>query len=691
MRLTSYAGGAWIEGKGSAVTLRSAVTGKPIFEATSNGIDFKSMLAYGRKASSQKLHALTFHQRALLLKELANYLSQHKEELYRLSALTGATRNDAWLDVDGGIQTLFTFSSKARRELPNEKFVLDGGTESLSKNGTFVGRHICVPLEGVAVHINAFNFPCWAMLEKFAPTFIAGMASVVKPATSTCYVARRMLELIIESKILPEGSLQLICGGAGDLFEHLTSQDVVTFTGSQSTGLKLRQHRVVLGNSVRFNMEADSLNCCVLGPDAIPGTEEFDLFVKEVSREMTTKAGQRCTAIRRAMVPESLLEPVLTVLKKRLSGVLVGDPEREDVRMGPLVSREQAAEVESRIALLSRGCELVMGSKSEMTLAGDGVNADAFLPPTLLLCRDAKSFPDVHSIEAFGPVSTLMGYSSLDEAIELARLGNGSLVGSLFTNDEAVARTFVLEATSYHGRMLVVDRSCAKESTGHGSPLPHLVHGGPGRAGGGEEMGGVRAVMHYLQRSALQGSPSMLAAITREYIKGGTVHEGPVHPFRKSFDELEVGDSILTHRRTVVESDISNFAGISGDFFYAQMDEVGAKESVFGRRVAHGYFVLSAAAGLFVDPAPGPVLANYGLENLRFTKPVVPGDTLQVRLTCKSKRPKEGEDRGVVEWDVRVYNQDADEVASYILLTLVRRTEPKAEMRNSKIEGNSKE
>jgi oxepin-CoA hydrolase / 3-oxo-5,6-dehydrosuberyl-CoA semialdehyde dehydrogenase len=690
MRLTSYANGAWIEGKGSAVTLRSAVTGKPIFEATSEGIDFKSMLESGRK-TSRSLRQLTFHRRAMLLKELANYLSQRKEELYTLSAMTGATRNDAWLDVDGGIQTLFTFSSKARRELPNETFLLDGGTESLSKNGTFVGRHICVPLEGVAVHINAFNFPCWAMLEKFAPSFIAGMAAVVKPATTTCYVARRMAELILESKILPEGSLQLICGGAGDLFDHLTSQDVVTFTGSQSTGIRLKQHRAILQNSVRFNMEADSLNCCVLGPDAIPGTEEFDLFVREVSREMTTKAGQRCTAIRRAMVPESLIEPTIAALKKRLSGVLVGDPGREDVRMGPLVSQEQAAEVESRIALLAMGCELVLGTKSEMKLAGDGVSADAFLPPTLLWCYKPLENQDVHSIEAFGPVSTLMGYSSLDDAVELARLGNGSLVGSVFTNDEAIARTFVLGAASYHGRLLVVDRSCAKESTGHGSPLPHLVHGGPGRAGGGEEMGGVRAVMHYLQRSALQGSPSMLGTICKEYMKGGAVQEGPVHPFRKTFDELRVGDSILTHRRTVVESDISNFAGISGDFFYAQMDEVGARESVFGRRVAHGYFVLSAAAGLFVDPAPGPLLANYGLENLRFTKPVIPGDTLQVRLTCKSKRPKEGEDRGVVEWDVRVYNQDADEVASYVLLTLVRRSLPKSEMRNSNIEGNPKE
>jgi oxepin-CoA hydrolase / 3-oxo-5,6-dehydrosuberyl-CoA semialdehyde dehydrogenase len=676
MRLSSYVCGEWFEGKGSAVTLRNAVTGKPIFEATSEGIDFTSVLSYGRKTSTSALRRLTFHQRALMLKDLANYLSQRKDELYKLSTLTGATRNDAWLDVDGGIQTLYTFSSKARRELPNQTFVLDGGTEALSKNGTFVGRHIRVPLEGVAVHINAFNFPCWAMLEKFAPSFIAGMAAVVKPATTTSYVARKMVELIIESNILPKGSIQLICGGAGDLFDHLTAQDVVTFTGSHPTGIKLKQHRVVLENAVRFNMEADSLNCCVLGSDAVTGTEEFDLFIKEVVREMTTKAGQRCTAIRRAMVPANQVDAVLTALKKRLSGVLMGNPELEDVRMGPLVSREQSDEVSSRIGELKKSCELVVGSKSEMKLKGEGISAEAFLPPTLLLCRSPRTSAEVHSIEAFGPVSTVMGYDSIEEAIELARLGNGSLVGSLFTNDDRLARTFVLGTASHHGRLLIVNRSCAKESTGHGSPLPHLVHGGPGRAGGGEEMGGVRAVMHYLQRSALQGSPTTLGTIYEEYTKGGAVQEGQVHPFRKSFDELRIGDSLLTHRRTITESDISNFAGISGDFFYAQMDEVAARESMFGRRVAHGYFVLAAAAGLFVDPAPGPVLANYGLENLRFTKPVGDGDTIQVRLTCKSKRPKEGEDRGVVEWDVTVFDQHQEEVASYVLLTLVQRSLP---------------
>jgi oxepin-CoA hydrolase/3-oxo-5,6-dehydrosuberyl-CoA semialdehyde dehydrogenase len=676
MRLSSYVYGEWVEGKGGGVTLRNAVTGKPIFEATSEGINFKSVLAYGRKASETALRPLSFHQRALMLKDLANYLSQRKEELYKLSTLTGATRNDAWLDVDGGIQTVYTFSSKARRELPNQTFVLDGGTEALSKNGTFVGRHICVPLEGVAVHINAFNFPCWAMLEKFAPSFIAGMAAVVKPATTTSYVARKMAEMIIESNIIPEGSLQLICGGAGDLFDHLTSQDVVTFTGSHSTGIKLKQHRVVLENAVRFNMEADSLNCCVLGSDAAPGTEEFDLFIKEVAREMTTKAGQRCTAIRRAMVPTNRVDAVLTALKKRLSGVLIGDPQQEDVRMGPLVSREQADEVSNRIGELKRSCELAVGSKGEMKLMGEGISPEAFLPPTLLLCRSPRTSSEAHSIEAFGPVSTVMGYDSMEEAIELARLGNGSLVGSLFTNDDSLARTFVLGMASHHGRLLIVNRSCAKESTGHGSPLPHLVHGGPGHAGGGEEMGGMRAVMHYLQRSALQGSPTTLGAVYEEYTKGGAVQEGSVHPFRKTFDELRIGDSLLTHRRTITESDISNFAGISGDFFYAQMDEIAARESMFGRRVAHGYFVLAAAAGLFVDPAPGPVLANYGLENLRFTKPVGDGDTIQVRLTCKSKRPKEGEDRGVVEWDVTVFNQSQEEVASYVLLTLVQRSLP---------------
>jgi oxepin-CoA hydrolase/3-oxo-5,6-dehydrosuberyl-CoA semialdehyde dehydrogenase len=677
MQLSSYAYGEWIKGSGIPVVLHSAVTGRTIFEASSYGLDFKSMLSYGRKASVDNLRPLTFHQRALMLKELANYLSQRKDELYKLSSLTGATRNDAWLDVDGGIQTLYTFSSKARRELPNEQFVLDGATEQLSKNGTFVGRHICVPLEGVAVHINAFNFPCWALLEKFAPSFIAGLATIVKPAVSTSYVARKLVEIMLESGFLPAGSIQLICGNVGDLFDHLSSQDVVTFTGSQATGMKLKSHRTVLANSVRFNMETDSLNCCVLGPDALPGTEEFELFIKEVGREMTTKAGQRCTAIRRVMVPANLVDQVLEVLKNRLSDISIGDPEVETVRMGPLVSRQQAMEVNGRIDELTKSCEMVSGSQTEMKLVGADLSRDAFLPPTLLVCRSPQTSAEVHSIEAFGPVSTVMGYDSVEEALELARLGNGSLVGSLFTNDDSIARTFVLGAASYHGRLLIVNRSCAKESTGHGSPLPHLVHGGPGRAGGGEEMGGVRAVMHYLQRSALQGSPTTLGAICREYTKGGATIEGSLHPFRKSFDELAIGDSLLTHRRTISESDISNFAGISGDFFYAQMDEVGARDSVFGRRVAHGYLVLSIAAGLFVDPAPGPVLANYGLENLRFTKPVVPGDTLQVRLTCKSKRPREDEDRGVVEWDVRVFNQNAEEVASYVLLTLVRRSEVK--------------
>ncbi len=685
MRLSSYACGEWVEGNGDPVVLRSAVTGKPIFEAGSNGLDFNAMLSYGRRASSESLRPLTFHQRALMLKELANHLSQRKEELYKLSALTGATRNDAWLDVDGGIQTLYTFSSKARRELPNEQFVLDGGTEQLSKNGTFVGRHLCVPLEGIAIHINAFNFPCWALLEKFAPSFIAGMASIVKPATATSYVARKLAEMVVESRILPAGSIQLICGGVGDLFNHLSSQDVVTFTGSQSTGMKLKTHRTILENSIRFNMESDSLNCCVLGPDAVPGTEEFELFIKEVGREMTTKAGQRCTAIRRVMVPTSLVDEVISALKKRLADISIGDPELENVRMGPLVSREQAQEVGGRITELTKSCEMVLGSKNGMKLVGANLSSDAFLPPTILFCRSPRASAEVHSVEAFGPVSTVMGYDSIEEAVGLARMGNGSLVGSLFTNDDSVARTFVLGTASHHGRLLVVNRSCANESTGHGSPLPHLVHGGPGRAGGGEEMGGVRAVMRYLQRTAVQGSPTTLGAISREYTKGGAIIEGPVHPFRKSFDELMIGESLLTHRRTVSESDISNFAGLSGDFFYAQMDEIGARESVFGRRVAHGYLVLSIAAGLFVDPAPGPVLANYGLENLRFTKPVVPGDTLQVRLTCKSKRPREGEDKGVVEWDVKVFNQNAEEVASYVLLTLVRKSGMKSETRISKL------
>jgi oxepin-CoA hydrolase/3-oxo-5,6-dehydrosuberyl-CoA semialdehyde dehydrogenase len=671
MKLPSYAYGQWQYGTGTSTVLRSAVTGEPVFEADSTGIDFGHMLEYGRSVGGVKIRNYTFHQRALMLKELAKYLMERKEEYYSLSYYTGATRTDAWFDIDGGIGTLFAYASKGRKELPNQMVFIDGATEQLSKGGTFVGRHICVPLEGVAVHINAFNFPVWGMLEKFAPAFLAGMPCIIKPATSTSFVAQKVAEAMLASGILPAGSLQIICGSVGNLFDHLTMQDVVTFTGSHSTGTKLRQHKNIIEQSIRFNMEADSLNCCVLGKDAAPETEEFSLFIKEVARELTTKAGQRCTAIRRIIVPDERVHDVITALQKRLSGVVMGDPILEDVRMGPLVGRDQQTEVTARVAELSRTSETVFQYSGEFKRNGHSLENGAFFRPTLLHCPSPMSSNEPHDIEAFGPVSTVMGYAAMDDAIELVRRGRGSLVGSFFSNDDAACRTFALGIAPYHGRIMMVNRSSAKESTGHGSPMPQMVHGGPGRAGGGEELGGIRSVMHYMQRTALQGSPTTLAAVYSEYTVGGATHTDGVHPFKKYFDDLVIGDSLLTKTRTITLADVEKFADLSGDHFYAHMDDDLARRSIFDKRVAHGYFILSAAAGLFVEPGFVPVMANYGLEGLRFIKPVYPNDTIQVRLTVKSTRPKEGEKQGVVEWDVIVFNQLNEQVALYTLLTLV--------------------
>ncbi len=678
MRLRNYAMGEWVEGTGKAAVLRHAVTGETVAEATSGGLDFGGMLDYGRRTGGPALRAMTFHARARMLKAMAQYLMGRKDELYPVSAATGATKTDSWIDIEGGIATFFTYASKGRREFPDEPFYVDGPVEALSKGGTFVGRHICVPLEGTAVHINAFNFPCWGMLEKLAPSLLAGMPAIVKPATATSYLTNRMVQLMIESEILPEGALQLICGGVGDLFDHLTCQDVVTFTGSASTGRKLKTHPRVVEHAVRFNMEADSLNFSMLGPEDRPGSEEFDLFVKEVAREMTVKAGQKCTAIRRTFVPRAMVDDVVKALGQRLDRLPVGDPAVEGVRMGPLASRDQVEEVTRSVAAIGAGAELVYGDPDRFDVMGGDPAKGAFFPSVLLYCDQPAARPEPHDIEAFGPVNTVMPYDSVDEAIELTRLGRGSLCGSLFTADDQVARQVVLGTAPFHGRVLVVNRECAKESTGHGSPLPHLVHGGPGRAGGGEELGGVRGVLHYMQRTAIQGSPTTLTRVTGQWTKGAAAPTGPIHPFRKTFDELAIGDTLITHRRTVTEADVVQFAGLSGDFFYAHTDDIAARESIFERRVAHGYFVLSAAAGLFVDPAPGPVLANYGLENLRFVKPVYPGDTIRVRLTCKQKtarEPVEGQPpQGVVAWDVEVTNQDDEAAALYTILTLVRRS-----------------
>ena len=676
--LRNYAEGQWVEGTGKSATLFHAVTGEPVALASSGGVDFKGMTEYARTVGGPVLRRLTFHERAALLKAMAKHLMERKESFYALSAATGATKGDSWVDIEGGIGTFFAYSSRGRREFPNETYHVEGPAESLSKGGTFAGRHICVPLEGVAIHINAFNFPCWGMLEKMAPALLAGVPCIVKPATATSYLTELMFREMVASRILPEGAIQLICGSAGDLLSHVTEQDAVAFTGSAATGQMLKESRAIVQHSVRFNLEADSLNCSILGPDAAPGTEEFDLFIKEVAREMTTKAGQRCTAIRRTIVPAGMEADVVKALRVRLEKTTIGDPAVDGVRMGPLASAAQVRDVGAAAARIAEAGELVFGG-GDFAVVGADRSKGAFFGPMLMVCDApfARSAP--HDIEAFGPVNTVMPYRGLDEAIELAKRGRGSLCGSLFTADAAVARAVVLGVAPYHGRLMVLDRTSAKESTGHGSPLPNLVHGGPGRAGGGEEMGGGRGVLHYMQRTAVQGSPSMLTAITREWSAGAAQHTSAVHPFRRTFDELSIGDTLLTGSRTITLVDIEAFAKLSGDTFYAHMsDEDARSNGVFTGRVAHGYFIVSAAAGLFVHPDLGPVLANYGLEKLRFTKPVYPGDSIHVRLTVKQKTAKDtpegGIPQGVVEWDVEVRNQLDEPVALYSILTLVRRT-----------------
>jgi oxepin-CoA hydrolase/3-oxo-5,6-dehydrosuberyl-CoA semialdehyde dehydrogenase len=673
--IQSYIGGRWI-GEAAGQELLSAVNGKVVGFTHSEAIDFGEAVSHARGDGLRGLLALDFQQRAARLKALAKYLAERKEELYAISAHTGATRSDSWIDIEGGTGTMFAYASIGANEFPSGNLVHEGPVVGLGKQGKFAGTHILVPRGGVALHINAFNFPVWGLLEKFAPTFLAGMPCIVKPATATSYLTAALVRLIDASGILPAGSLQLIIGGTGDLLDRLQGQDVVTFTGSADTAAKLRVHPNLIRQSVPFNAEADSLNCAILGPDVSPDDEEFDLFVKEVAREMTTKAGQKCTAIRRVIVPHTHIDAVAERLKTRLAKVIVGDPSLDNVRMGPLASKAQQKDVAERLALLARGNELVFGERDGFQPLGDGVANGAFFAPTLLLCRDPMNNDAVHDVEAFGPVSTLMAYDDFDAALALAARGRGSLVGTLVTHDPQVAAKAIPVIAGLHGRILILDREAAVESTGHGSPLPQLKHGGPGRAGGGEELGGSRAVKHYLQRAALQGSPTMLAAAVGEHVRGAAVRESAIHPFRHHFEELQIGDSLLTHRRTVTEADIVNFGGLSGDYFYMHFDEIAAKESSFGKRIAHGYFVLSAAAGLFVSPAPGPVLANYGLDTLRFVKPVGIGDTIRARLTCKRKIDRNKKDvnglgQGVVAWDVEVSNQHGELVASYDILTLV--------------------
>jgi oxepin-CoA hydrolase/3-oxo-5,6-dehydrosuberyl-CoA semialdehyde dehydrogenase len=672
--LQSLIADRWI-GQRAATPLKSALNGRTVFHTHAESIDFGEALHHARSVGVPALVAMDFQQRAARLKALASYLGEHKETLYAVSAHTGATRTDGWIDIEGGSGTLFAYAGVGAGELPSGNVVHEGPVVPLGKKGGFAGTHILVPRGGVAVHVNAFNFPVWGLLEKFAPSFLAGMPCIAKPATATSYLTEAAVRLMHASGLLPPGSLQLVIGSTGDLLDRLDGQDVVTFTGSADTAAKLRANANLVARSVPFNAEADSLNCAILAPDVSPDDEEFDLFVKEVAREMTVKAGQKCTAIRRAIVPRRHVDAVAEKLAARLAKVVVGDPAVEGVKMGALASRDQLADVAARVAQLSTVAERVCGGDGAAAPVGEGVAEGAFFAPTLLLCRNPQAADAVHDVEAFGPVSTLMPYDEIDEAVTLAARGRGSLVSTLVTRDPKVAARVVPAAAAWHGRILVLDREAAVESTGHGSPLPLLKHGGPGRAGGGEELGGLRAVKHYLQRTAVQGSPTMLAAVTGEYVRGAKVQEEPLHPFRKWYDDLAIGDSLLTHRRTVSEADIVAFGGISGDYFYMHFDEIAAKESPFGKRIAHGYFVLSAAAGLFVSPAKGPVLANYGLDTLRFVKPVGIGDTIQARLTCKRKTDKPARKdqpgQGVVAWDVQVTNQDGELVASYDILTLV--------------------
>jgi len=681
MKIQSYIADKWVDGLDDGVAVNNAINGDVVGLVSSKGIDFQQAVQFAHEHGSTALRDMTFHQRANMLKEIGKLIIANKQELYEVSGWTGATKVDSWVDIEGGAGTLFSYSSVVRRELPNEKFLVEGPAEPLSAKGSFIGRHILTAKPGVAVHINAYNFPCWGMLEKLAPSFAAGMPVIVKPATVSCFLTERLVKLIISSGIVPKGALQLICGSVGDLLDHLDIQDVVTFTGSASTGQKLRTHPNIIANSIPFTMEADSLNSCVMGENVTEGSAEFDLFIKEVANEITVKAGQKCTAIRRAIVPRAMTSKVAEALKARLAKVSVGDPAVKGVRMGALVGRSQCDDVWQKVAELMQCSEVVCGANKDFVLTGTDGSSGAFFPPTVLYCDQPLTTDTPHSVEAFGPVTTLMPYDDFNQAIEITKLGKGSLVSTLVSADNDEAAEYVLKAGAYHGRIHMLNADCAGESTGHGSPLPNLVHGGPGRAGGGEELGGLRAIKHYMQRTALQGHPTTMTAVTREFNPGSELIQTQVHPFRKYFEEVVVGETLITHRRTVTEADIVNFGCLSGDHFYAHFDEQAAKDSFFGKRVAHGYFILSAAAGLFVDPGVGPVIANYGLENLRFIEPVGIGDTIKARLSCKKKikkdkRPDDFVATGVVEWDVEVTNQDDTVVAIYSILTLVERKNP---------------
>ncbi len=677
MVLKNYALGKWTAGEGEGQALYNAISGAKIAETSSKGLDFGEMMDYAREVGGPTLRKMTFHERGRMLKALALHLISIKDKFYELSAQTGATKLDSWIDIEGGIGNLFAYAS-LRKQFPDETFYVDGETASLSKGGSFIGQHICVPKQGVAIHINAFNFPIWGMLEKISVNLLAGVPAIVKPATVTSYLTELMVKEIIDTGILPEGSLQLICGSARGILDKVTSQDVVTFTGSASTGRMLKAHENIVNESVPFNMEADSLNCCVLGDDVNPGDIEFDIFIKEVQKEMTVKAGQKCTAIRRIIVPANKVEDVQIALGKRLAKTTLGDPSVEGVRMGSLAGLEQREEVKEKVLELSKSQEIVYGDLNHFDVVGADKEKGAFLAPILFLNDDPFTKTDCHNIEAFGPVSTIMPYKNIDEAIELAKMGKGSLVCSIITADNSIAKEFVMGAAANHGRILILNADCAKESTGHGSPMPMLTHGGPGRAGGGEEMGGKRGVMHYLQRTAVQGHPTSITKVTNVFQYGAAQTENDVHVFRKHFEELEIGETVFTQKRTITEADIVNFANVSWDHFYAHTDVTSLDGTIFEERVAHGYFILSAAAGLFVDAKKGPVLLNYGLEECRFIKPVYAGATIGVRFTVKEKvdqekRSEEDIAKGIVKFLVDVYDETDETVAIATILTMVKK------------------
>lgn len=676
-RYQNYALGQWIDGDGVETNLFNAITGEQIGTVSSAGLDYEAMLEYGRQKGGSALRKMTFQERGRMLKALALHLLSLKKKYYEVSAWTGATKVDSWIDIEGGIGNLFANAS-LRRQFPDLPYYVDGQAAPLSKNGTFIGHHIMVPKDGVAVHINAFNFPIWGMLEKIAVNLMAGVPAIVKPSEYTSYLTEVMVRDIIASKILPEGSLQLVCGLGRGIIDHVGTQDTVTFTGSAATGKMLKAHPRIVQESVSFNLEADSLNASILGEKATPDTEEFNLFIKEVTREITVKAGQKCTAVRRIIVPENLLDDVQEAISKRLATTTIGDPALEEVRMGSLATTEQVKRVRESVERLAESQNIVFGDLDEFNVVGADKNKGAFFSPILFRNENPHTQTAVHEIEAFGPVSTIMPYKSIDDAIELAKMGKGSLVSSIVTPDDQEAMDYVVGAACMHGRILVLNKDCAKESTGHGSPMPLLTHGGPGRAGGGEEMGGKRGILHYLQRTAIQGHPTTLTKITQQFQVGAEMPEANPHVFRKHFEELVVGETVFTHKHTVTVTDIVNFANVSGDNFYAHMDETSLDGTIFERRVAHGYFLLSKAAGLFVDPKKGPVLLNYGIDEARFTKPVYPGATIGVRFTVKEKidQEKRSEDdiaKGIVKFLVDIYDETGETVGLATILTMVKK------------------